>query len=642
MRWLLYAAALALAACASIGRPEGGPKDQLPPVFKYSNPAPEARNVKNTTLDFYFDENVQLQDAFNKVIVSPVQKENPKVQANGRRVTVEIKDTLLPNTTYTIDFGDAIKDLNEGNILDGFTAAFSTGDSIDTLRIAGIVLEAQTLEPAQGVLVGVYSCPEDTALADSTISTLPFERVARTNQLGQFAIHNLKPGQYMVYALNDINRDYFWDRTEDVAFYDIPVSPYATPITVVDTLRAANNSDSLVARAGTAYFPNDVLLCWFNEGYQSQYLKDYARPERRRITINMSAPADSLPQITIAKGAHEGLPIEDWSLLRKNATLDSLEYWISDSTILAIDSLMLSVKYLRTDTNDLLTWRADTLKFFWKEPKRKEDKKKKKKDEEADTLPPPTEFINFSALTSRTQEYNRPVVFKCDVPIDSIIDAGVRLEIKEDTLWLPIDNVRFEIDSLNPLTQRKIYTPWKDGEQYRLTVDSASVFGIYGLHNNKISHEFKVKSIEEYSNLYFNVIGLDTLPAVVELLDRSDKVIDRAPVVNGKASLKYLKPGQVYARLFIDANANGKWDTGNIALKLQPEEVFYYPKKLNLRQNWDINQDWNIYEVTVDMQKPYDIKKNKPKLKAGEKGPNQSDDEEDEEDEFASPFGPYY
>ncbi len=683
MHWLLAGAlGLGVAGCASIGRPQGGAKDELPPEFVSANPVPEATNVNKNKIEIHFNENVQLDDAFNKVIVSPVQKNNPSVSSNGKNVTVELKDTLLENTTYTIDFGDAIKDLNEGNILDGFTTSFSTGDSIDTLRISGIVLEARTLEPAQSMLVGLYRCLPDSELTDwakrteefntwkqrdslstdtlpawwlpydsltylastdSALYKMPLQRVARTNQLGQFTIYNLKPGDYRLYALNDINRDYKWDRTEDVAFYDVKVSPYTQPIAVVDTLRSSVNLDSLVSRQGTAFYPNDVLLTWFNENYQSQYLKDYKREDKRRFTIQMAAPADSLPEITIAKGPLLGEKLDSWGLLRANPTRDSLEYWIRDTLVLNYDSLTLSVKYQRTDTNDLLSWKTDTLKFFYKEPvdknKEKEKKKKKKKDEEeADTVPEPVKitFLSFQAVTSTNQELNMPLIFKADQPIDTFYEDTWKLEILDDTLWYPIDGVKFVVDSLMPLTQRRMAVEWEEGEKYRLTVDSAAVVGIYGEWNNKVTHEFTVRKSDDYSTLHFNVSGLDSIPAIVELLDKSENILARAKVVNGVADLPFLKPGTVYARLFLDANDNGEWDTGNLKGALQPEEVYYYPKKINLKQNWDITQDWNIYDVAIDMQKPLDIKKNKPKQKKGER--NQQYDDEEEEDEWGNGY----
>ena len=196
------AVALVMAACASIGRPEGGPRDERPPEFVRSNPMPGARNVDRRTINILFNENVSLDDAFNKVVVSPVQTDVARVSSNGRRVTVQLMDSLQPNTTYTIDFADAIKDLNEGNVLDGFALDFSTGEKIDSLRISGIVLAAENLEPAQGIIVGAYSSMSDTAIRTSAP-----DRIARTNQYGQFTIRNLAPGAYRVYAMNDVNRD---------------------------------------------------------------------------------------------------------------------------------------------------------------------------------------------------------------------------------------------------------------------------------------------------------------------------------------------------------------------------------------------------------------------------------------------------
>ena len=211
----MIAAAMLVAACANMGRPEGGPRDELPPVYVRSNPAMGQLNVKGNKITVEFDENIALDDAMNKIVVSPAQRTTPAISSNAKRVTVELRDTLLPNTTYTIDFADAVKDLNEGNVLDGLALDFATGDTIDTLRISGMVFEAQTLEPAQGMLVGVYS-----NLEDSAIHTLPMDRITKTNQLGQFTIRNLKEGTYRIFALNDVNRDYHWDRSEDVAFYD--------------------------------------------------------------------------------------------------------------------------------------------------------------------------------------------------------------------------------------------------------------------------------------------------------------------------------------------------------------------------------------------------------------------------------------
>lgn len=642
---ILLAAVIAavMAACASIGRPEGGPRDEDPPKYDNSTPRMGQLNVQGNKITVTFDENIQLDDAFNKIVVSPVQKEAPVIRSNARRVTIELRDTLQPNTTYSIDFGDAVKDLNEGNILDGFALDFSTGPEIDTLRISGMVLEARNLEPAQGMLVGVHS-----NLDDSALTSLPFDRIARTNQYGQFTVRNLKPGKYRVFALNDLNRDYKWDRSEDVAFYDFTVSPEVQPIEVCDTFLSAAGTDSLVSRPGIRYLPNDVLLTWFNEGYSPQYLKDYARPERRKLTFNFAAPSDTLPEITIVQGPGIGRRIDEWSVPQINETRDSLIYWIRDTAVVSTDSLRLSVRYLKTDSTEQLAWQTDTLRFFFRDPKQK--KKKEKDDEKTDTVttdafgvPQPKEFMSLTA-GSGIQEIYRPMVFTADTPIDSIRPGTLKLEIQVDTLWENVPVGALRPDSASPLLHRLLDVDWTPGSKYRLTLDSAAVTTIYGLWNKPIVQEFNVRALEDYSNLAFNITGLEAdstghVPAVmVELLGSDDKPVRTVRAEGGRAEFKWLDPSVYYARLYIDSNNNGEWDTGNMALGQQPEEVYYYNKKLQLKKNWDIEQTWDIYELPVDAQKPIVIKKNKPKAKKGDRLDKDKPDEDEEYDEFGNPI----
>ena len=621
--FLVIAVAIFMAACASIGRPEGGPRDEMPPVFVSSKPIQGATNVKSNKIELVFDENIRVDDVSNKVVISPAQKAMPSIIANGKKIIVELRDTLIPNTTYTLDFSDAIRDLNEANPIDGFALDFATGDSIDSLRISGLLMEARNLEPAQGMIVGVYS-----NLSDSAISTLPLERISKTNQLGQFTIRGLKPGYYRVFALNDKNRDYHWDRSEDVAFYDIPVFPSTEPIEVVDTLRAYNGTDSLVTRKGIKYLPNNILLTWFNEGYVAQYLKDYKRPSRNILNFNFATKSDTLPKITLINGPKAGAEIDDWALLNSGETLDTLEYWINDSVVLAQDSMIVAARYLRTDTNNELSWTTDTLKLFYKDPK---PKKKKKNEEEADTLPK-VKHINWMLQAASPQDVNKPLRFLSSQPLAFIDNGGVRLSIKRDTIWESEGPVRITPDTTGRILKYTIPHKWEPGAKYKLEIDSASLIGIYNECNKAFKQEFSVRPTEDYVNLFFNVTGTD-LPVVVELLDGSDKVVATAPVIDGKASFNFLLPGKYFARAFIDSNNNGIYDTGNLLAKRQPEEIYYYNKRINAKKNWDIEQSWNIYELPLDLQKPLDIKKNKPAQKKGDKN-RQDEEEEDEYDEF--------
>ena len=633
----VVAAALLLAACASIGRPEGGPRDMTPPVMVSSTPAPGSVNVSNGRIDIVFDENITLDDPMNKIVVSPPQKKQAQISSNGRRVRITLRDTLRDSTTYTVDLADAVRDLNEGNILDGLAIDFSTGPSIDTLMISGIVFEGRTLEPAQGMIVGVYSTP----VADTALTTLPMERITKTNALGRFTIRNLKPGSYRVFAINDLNHDFHWDRSEDIAFLDRDISPSTMAVEVTDTFTDVAGNDSLVTRPATRFLPDDILLTWFNENYKPLYLVKHERPDARRLTLEMSTHSDSLPQLTLLNTVRAGARLDREAVLQSSPGLDSLTYWLRDTTLIGSDTLKIAARYLHTDTLDNITFTTDTLTFALRQPK-----KKKKRDEETDSVPK-LEFVNIGISSRQPQDLNMPLLFETSAPTASIDSAGFRIEELVDSVWMPVAaKIPSPPDSLQPMRLLTEMT-WKPKTKYRVTIDSLAVTDIYGNHNRPFVQEVSTHAIEDYAALFFNIGDLGPDSAIVELLS-SDKPVRLEPVRNGVATFEYVTPGAYYARLFIDRNHNGRWDTGCVADTLQPEDVFYFSKKLNLKKNWDVEQQWNIYETPVDLQKPEDIKKNKPPRPKWEteeerekrkKGNN--DDEEEEFDPFMNdPFAP--
>ena len=633
----VVAAALLLAACASIGRPEGGPRDMTPPVVVSSTPAPGSVNVSNGRIDIVFDENITLDDPMNKIVVSPPQKKQAQISSNGRRVRITLRDTLRDSTTYTVDLADAVRDLNEGNILDGLAIDFSTGPSIDTLMISGIVFEGRTLEPAQGMIVGVYSTP----VADTALTTLPMDRITKTNALGRFTIRNLKPGSYRVFAINDLNHDFHWDRSEDIAFLDRDISPSTMAVEVTDTFTDAAGNDSLVTRPATRFLPDDILLTWFNENYKPLYLVKHERPDARRLTLEMSTHSDSLPQLTLLNTVRAGARLDREAVLQSSPGLDSLTYWLRDTTLIGSDTLKIAARYLHTDTLDNITFTTDTLTFALRQPK-----KKKKRDEETDSVPK-LEFVNIGISSRQPQDLNIPLLFETSAPTASIDSAGFRIEELVDSVWMPVAaRIPSPPDSLQPMRLLTEMT-WKPKTKYRVTIDSLAVTDIYGNHNRPFVQEVSTHAIEDYAALFFNIGDLGPDSAIVELLS-SDKPVRLEPVRNGVATFEYVTPGAYYARLFIDRNQNGRWDTGSVADTVQPEDVFYFSKKLNLKKNWDVEQQWNIYETPVNLQKPEDIKKNKPPRPKWEteeerekrkKGNN--DDEEEEFDPFMNdPFAP--
>lgn len=644
-------AALA-AGCASLGRPEGGPRDVTPPVFVSGDPGNGAVNVKANKIKLHFDENITLKNVQQTVIVSPAQKRQPLISSNGKSITVELRDTMRDSMTYTIDFGDAIADLNEGNPLDGFAFAFSTGPVIDTLSISGMVLEARTLEPAQGMLVGVYNSNEP----DSVITTIPFERVTRTNQRGQFTLRNLAPGSYRVYALKDNNGDYHWDRSEDIAFFDEIVTPTVEATTFSDTLQAADGTDSIVTVDASLFLPNDILLTWFNEEYKASYMTKYERPSDNRLTLLFNAPSDSIPEIKIVApsgplAALDGHPSSEWAAIDMSAGRDTLDIWITDSAVIKTDSLLVSTRYLMSDTADNLVWTTDTVKMFLRnQPKKKKkenDAMPAKKSSDNDSTAtdsvkpelPPVPQMGLSVVGGKTQPLNKPIRITIDRPLARFDSTAVLLEMKPegDSSWVKIPDFKL----LHPDRGRLLELEgspvnWRSGASYRLTIDSAAMVSVYGEVLPKTVNEFKARNLDEYSAIIFNVTGTGDRNAIVELLNKSDQPVAQAKVTNGKAELRYLEPSTYYARLYFDENDNGKYDTGSLLDSIQPEETVYYPKKIALKKNWDVEQNWDIYEMALDLQKHNDIKKNKPKRKPGEE-PLPEEEEEEQYDQFGRP-----
>ena len=188
MKKLFYIFCIAsiIVGCARMGSPDGGWYDDDPPRVIGATPEDKATNVKSKKITILFDEFIKLEDATNKVIVSPPQLEQPEIKASGKKIIVELQDTLKDNTTYTIDFSDAISDNNEGNPMGNYTYSFSTGEQIDTFEVSGYVLDASNLEPIKGIAAGLYD-----DLADSAFKTKPLMRISRTDGSGHFVIRVL-------------------------------------------------------------------------------------------------------------------------------------------------------------------------------------------------------------------------------------------------------------------------------------------------------------------------------------------------------------------------------------------------------------------------------------------------------------------
>lgn len=353
---ILLTTVLAITSCASIGSPDGGRYDEEPPRVLGATPADRATDVSSKRISILFDEFVKITNVNEKVVVSPPQLEVANVRAAGKRIKVTLYDSLQANTTYTIDFSDAIEDNNEGNPMGFYTYSFSTGHVIDTMEMSGHVLAAENLEPVKGMLVGLHRV--DSAYDDSLFRTAPFLRVARTNGSGHFSIKGIAPGRYRIFALNDMDNDYrFSQRSEALAFDTTVYIPSSRPDLRMDTCwRDTIYYDSIRVVPYTHYYPDDIVLRSFLEAKQDLHLLKTERQEPDWFRLYFTAPVDTLPEI-------KGLNFDASCLvLEASARNDTLTYWITDTAFThSTDTMEMLLRFLDTDSTGQLAWKEDTL-----------------------------------------------------------------------------------------------------------------------------------------------------------------------------------------------------------------------------------------------------------------------------------------
>lgn len=632
-------AALICAACASIGNPDGGRYDEEPPVVVQCFPKDRSTKNDKKKISILFNEFVKVENANEKVVISPPQIEAANVRADGKRIKVDLFDDLQENTTYTVDFSDAIEDNNEGNPMGNYTYSFSTGETIDTMEISGTVLNAQDLEPVKGVMVGLF--PADSTFSDTLFTTRPMTRVSRTNGSGRFIIRGVKPGKYHAFALKDADGNFIFNQKSEAIGWDTTTHITSSkPDIRMDTIwRDTTRYDSIRVIPYTHYLPDDVVIRLFVEEGQAQHLLKTERPVPEHFTLYFTAPADSLPVI-------KGINFDEKALVAEYSQhYDTITYWVTDTMFsYQQDTLAMTLTYMETDTTGKLVQRTDTLEMASKltrEKQRKEqlkliedwNKEREKRAKKAKAPLPYEEnpyeriYLTMTGKPAGSIDPNQNITFTASEPIASIDTSKIRFFQKEDTNWIPAPFLFLPVEGKKK--EHVLYAEWQPKGQYSFQVDSAAITSVLGNVNKPIKQEFRVRDLDEFGALFVHVIAPKDTGIVVQLLGRGDKPVRQLRAdKEGKADFFYLKPGDFFLRCFIDRNGNGKWDTGSYADNVQPEEVFYFPKRLEVKAKWDIEQDWNIRNIEISRQKPLEITKQKPDKKKDIKDRNRQREEE--------------
>ena len=634
LNWQLCRFALLLltltlvAACARMGNPDGGWYDETPPRVVGASPTEKATGVKTRKLHIRFNEFIKIENATENVVVSPPQLESPDIKAGGKSIDIELKDSLKANTTYTVDFSDAITDNNEGNPLGNYTYSFSTGEHIDTMEVSGWVLAADNLEPVKGILVGLYA-----NLADSAFRTQPMLRVAKTDGRGHFVIRGIAPGKYRVYALQDVDGDYhLTQKGEQMAFNREVIVPSSKPDVRQDTLwRDSLRIDSISRVGYTHFLPDNIMLRAFTHVQTDRFFTKAERTLPECFSLVFTAGSNELPQL-------RGLNFNNAErafIVMPTAKKDTITYWIKDSALINQDTLRMQMQYWSTDTTGQLRMKQDTIEVLAKTPyaKRLKEKQKKaeewkkaqdkaqKKGEPFETIMRP-EALKVEVKVNNSIAPDENVRIELPTPLQSLDSTKVHLYSKRDTLWYEARyrlRVREGADSLAPVGTNLLHkrwlelqAEWKPGVEYSFELDSLALTDIYGTTSGKIKQGFKVREDKEFATLAVSLTALTDSNVVVQLLNEQDAVVKQTRALAGTANFYYLQPATYYLRLFVDRNGNGRWDTGDFYRGEEPETVYYFPEEIECKANWDATRTWNPTAKPLNEQKPGKITKQKP------------------------------
>ncbi len=611
---LLLLLTIIFVACANPGAgPDGGPFDEHPPYIVDMNPKLGQPNAKQMKVRIVFNENIKVENPTEKVTISPPQVKTPTIKYSGKKISVELHDSLQPNTTYTIDFSDAIEDNNEGNPLGQFTYYFSTGDNLDTLEVSGHILDASNLEPVKGMLVGLYA---DTV--DSAFTSRGFERLGRTDAKGRFSIKGVAPGNYRLYAVNDQDNNFhFSQKGEMIAFHNKVIVPSCFPDMRQDTLwRDTITYDTILNVPFTHFVPDDIVLLAFLEDGQARHFLKTERKTPEVFTTFFTAPSTHVPTI-------KGLNFDATNAFIENRSKgnDTIQYWLRDTLLMEQDTLRFVYTYEVTDDSTEVNFIYEdtlevvprkTMKIIREEEQEEYEKwakaqeKRRKKGEEVQEQMPPN-FLNFGGRRSSriSPVQNQPLEF--EEPLLSIDTTAIHLLRKtSDTTSVEVP-FRLLADDYD-IRKFKIMGEWRPGQEYEVHIDSAAVVGLSGRHTNKLKFRFSIGTAEDYGSVFF-LLPDAPKTAVVQLLKDDKKAVAQVPVQEQRADFFYVEPGEYYARIFDDRNGNGKWDTGEFATLRQAEATYYFPEPFTVRANWDAEITWNIDAVPRLKQKPEQLRK---------------------------------
>ena len=582
--------------CAQQGAPTGGPKDEDPPVVLKTEPPNYSTNFEARRITITFDEYLDMANFTQELVVSPPMEEKPEIRLRNKVLIIEFEEELKEEATYTFNFGEGIKDLNEKNVLLNYEYVFSTGNELDSLSVKGTLKNAFDLSvPVGPINVMLYEELEDSI----PLKQIPYY-VGRTDKEGNFAVNNLKSGVYKLFALKDGNNNFLFDLpNEEIAFLDSALlidGDYFRKVLLekgvydstdlkpkifeleIDTAGMSADSVRILLDSLEQTKPDFnslyVDLFMFTEDPVNQFISEFKRADRKKMELLFNLPlTDSFafkpvfPDTLTSRSL-----IQEFGLNR-----DSLTIWATDTMVAALDTIKLSFTYTVLDSLSNPVLKTDTLQFSYRErstTKRRDDQKEEKK-----------EVLQVITVKNRAKHHiEQDLTFTIGQPLGKLDPGLFGLFVIPDTIEIPVD-VKPYADSTH-LRRAGISHPWKEEGRYRLVLYPGAMTDIYGLTNDTIDVTFQIRPLAEYGRINLSLEGVnDSL--LIQIL-KKDKLIRSQPApISGTYLFNFLDPDTYHIKVVHDRNGNGKWDTGNYLKGIQPEVVEFLPREIKVRANWD-------------------------------------------------------
>ena len=533
MRKIIYSilSLAIISGCAKRGNPTGGPLDSLPPVLVNANPKLNSTNFDSEEIRLTFDEFVKLDKVQDQLIISPpLDKSAYEIKpltGVTKKVFLKFIDSLDENITYTINFGNSIKDNNEGNPLTFFSYTFSTGETIDSLYVKGNISDAYDIETDEYVSIHLYRI--DSTLNDSIIYNKQPTYISNSLDSTSYRFKNLREGKYLIVAMKDVDNNYYFD-----PFYD--------KIGFIDSLITLPK-DSII---DLKLFKEETDLIWDKPHFINSEkigFGYYGKLDFSRLVIDSNLP-DSVDYI-----------------FTKEIEKDTIYVWLTKNSF---DSLNFNL--IEKDTIKLTT-----VKF----------------DRKRDTL---IDSLSISAKTANVIHLRESFKLSTNTPIKKIEDSLITVRDIDSILVPFVSSVNDNLDEID------IKFEVSPTDNYTIFILPDAIKDIKGVTNDTLQFNLISQSLEDYGNIFLDVIRNNQSKFILHLIDSNEEIIREYKNVdqNTAYNFEYIKPGKYTFRLIEDLNKNDIWDTGNYLKKIKPEPVYYFPSELEVRANWDLNETFNL------------------------------------------------